>query len=329
MTRMGTFRPALALPALLLAGSAAVFGADATCSTTTGAPPIQTKAPVTVRPVCYQGRLLSFDQDGVTRYACLNLPRGARQRSGGTRWPLLVYLHGSLTTPDSLYTLGKSLFDLHDTYPLSGDPGVQGFLLLSPEGRIATPYASDTFETGTGFHWDEWYRDASQNLDAQAIDHFLDAAVATGLVDERRIYVFGWSNGAYMAALYGNWRGDRIAAIGQYAGADPWSREPCPVAVQATRRVPIVLLRNLCDAAVSCSTTSAWIATLSGLSWPYQSYNLGLTGRIVSAHRSCAASCSEIQGIYEHVRWPNANALGTLLGFLRKHPLPAGSGSSF
>ncbi len=73
------------LPALLLAGSAA-FGADATCSTTTGAPPIQTKA---------------------------------------------------------------------------------------PEGRIATPYASDTFETGTGFHWDEWYRDASQNLDAQAIDHFL------------------------------------------------------------------------------------------------------------------------------------------------------------
>jgi poly(3-hydroxybutyrate) depolymerase len=323
-----------ALPALLLAAGGAVLGvnaahaasiADATCSTTTGAPPIQTVAPVTVRPLCVQGQTLTFDQDGVTRYACLNLPQAARQRPGGHKWPLLVYLHGSLTTPDSLYTLDKNLFDLHDTYPLSGDPSVQGFLLLSPEGRIATPYAADTFETGTGFHWDEWYRDATQNLDALAIDHFLDAAVATGRVDASRIYLFGWSNGAYMAALYGNWRSDRIAAIGQYAGADPWSRQPCPVADQVTRQVPLVLLRNLCDAAVTCSTTSSWIDTLDGLDWPFQPYNLGLQGRIVSPHQSCDASCTELQGIYEHVRWPNRTALQSMLDFLRKHPLPAGS----
>ena len=316
-------RTALAL-ALLLAGSGDAFAAEATCSTATGAPPFQTVAPVTLRPLCVQGETLTFDQDGVTRYACLNLPPGARSPQGHRRWPLLVYLHGSLTTPDSLYTLGRNLFALHDAYPLS-DSGVPGFLLLSPEGRIATPFTSDTFETGTGFHWDEWYRDAAQNLDALAIDHFIAAVVATGRVDPRRIYVFGWSNGAYMAALYGNWRSDRIAAIGQYAGADPWSRDPCPVAVQATRQVPVFLLRNLCDAAVSCSTTSDWIESLDSLDWPFQYHNLSLLGRIVSNRLSCDAHCTEAQGIFEHVRWPNRNALQTMLDFLRQHPLPHGS----
>lgn len=58
--------------------------------------------------------------------------------------------------------------------------------------------------------WDEWYRNPTDNLDALAIDHFLDEVVARGLVDTDRIYVFGWSNGAYMAALYGMWRANRI-----------------------------------------------------------------------------------------------------------------------
>ena len=48
-----------------------------------------------------------------------------------------------------------------------------------------------------------------------------DEVVARGLVDTQRIYVFGWSNGAYMAALYGMWRANRIAAIAQYACSTP------------------------------------------------------------------------------------------------------------
>jgi len=71
-----------------------------------------------------------------------------------------------------------------------------------------------------------------------------------GLVDPDRIYVFGWSNGAYMSELYGMWRSDWIAAIGQYAGANPWSRTPCPVPIPEGRKVPLVLLRNLCDALI-------------------------------------------------------------------------------
>lgn len=295
-----------------------------TCSAN-GAPPIRTVQPVTERPFCFHGRVLSFDQNGITRYACLNLPQQAEENqewSDGYKWPLFIYLHGSLTTPDSLYLFGADLFDLHDTFQLSGDRGVRGFFLLSPEGRRATPWASDGPETGTGFHWDEWYRNPSDNLDALAIDHFVDEAIATGRVDTSRIYVFGWSNGAYMAALYGVWRSDRIAAIGQYAGADPWSRSPCPVPLQQTRQVPLVLLRNLCDELVPCETTNAWIDTLTQQRWPFKYYSLGLIGKLVAANSECDRLCSREKGLFEHIRWPRKQALEQMLNFLQQHTLP-------
>ncbi len=236
--------------------SSTTAAASYVCSTD-GTPPMPTTTPVTIKPYCEHGRILSFEQEGITRYACFDSPAQAAQAQKATkRWPLFIYLHGSRATPDSIYTLGKDLFHLHDDYPLSDDPNVRGFFLLSPEGRRATPWES---VTGTGFHWDEWYRNPSKNLDVLAIDHFVDEVVSMGQVDPRRIYVFGWSNGAYMAALYGIWRSSRVAAIGQYAGADPWSRTPCPVLLRYERQVPLVLLRNLCDALVPCATTSDWI----------------------------------------------------------------------
>lgn len=281
---------------------------------------MQTVAPVTVEPYCERGRVLSFEQAGVTRYACFNPPRQAEEgQNASRRWPLLIYLHGSRATPDSVYTLGKGLFRLRDDYPLSDDPDTRGFFLLSPEGRRATPWESIT---GTGFHWDEWHRNAASNLDAQAIDHFVDEVTATGQVDPRRIYVFGWSNGAYMAALYGVWRSQRIAAIAQYAGADPWSRSPCPVPMRYDRQTPLVLLRNLCDALVPCAATGAWIDTLTAQNWPFEYHNLGLLGHITAADANCTQRCGKIRGIFEHVRFPRKDALEAMLRFLKAHPLP-------
>jgi poly(3-hydroxybutyrate) depolymerase len=276
-----------------------------------------TVSPVTLRPICYQGKLLSFEQEGVTRYACLNTPRQARGQAAGKKWPLLIYLHGSRTTPDSLYVEGRTLFDLHSGYLLSGNPETRGFFILSPEGRRAAPAVSIT---GTGFHWDTWYRNSSENLDALAIDHFLDEVVATGLIDTDRIYVYGWSNGAYMAALYGVWRHERIAAIGQYAGANSWTQAPCPGTLP-DQEVPLFLMRNLCDAAVKCSTTSSWIETLDAADWPFEYRNIGLTGSVVNANRQCAKNCSIERGIFEHIRWPDKNAFLEMLGFLREHTL--------
>jgi poly(3-hydroxybutyrate) depolymerase len=289
-----------------------------------GAPPIRTVKPVTTKVTCHGGRLLSLKQNGVERYACLNLPSQAMQarQPSGRKWPLVIYLHASLTTPESLYKAGKELFALHDTFSLSNDESVTGFILLAPEGRRAKAWPAAKGATETGIRWDEWYRDAETNLDAAAIDHFLDTAIATNRVDTRRIYVFGWSNGGFMAALYGVWRGGRIAAIGQYAAASPWARPPCPLPLPAKPQVPLILFRNLCDQVAPCAETGQWIAELQSVGWPFDSFNLFDDGSEAPASQGCATNCSVVQGVKDHIRWPKGSILAErLLPFFKQHPL--------
>ncbi|HYI12822.1 MAG TPA: PHB depolymerase family esterase [Thermoanaerobaculia bacterium] len=322
------FRLRLLVVAATAVVSAAGYARQETgppCSAT-GAPPMETVPPVTQKPKCKDGRLLKYSQEGVERYACLNLPPQAKVRRpvAGRKWPLVIYLHASLTDPGSLYKEGKSLFELHRTYALSDDPAVTGFIILAPEGRRAKAWQSPgSGAKQTGIRWDEWYRDPARNLDAAAIDHFLDEAIAAGLVDTNRIYVFGWSNGSFMAALYGVWRGDRIAAIGQYAGANPWARPPCPIQLPAGPQVPLLLMRNLCDAVVPCSTTNEWIGDLAAARWPFQSYNLFDSGAEAPASQPCATQCSTVQGVHDHIRWPHKSVLeNRLLPFFKQHTLP-------
>ncbi len=306
-----------ALASLFVSLAAAAADISAPACTATGTPPIQTVEPVTERPSCKDGKVLSFDQAGVTRYACLNLGDGA------AKLPMIVYLHGSLTTPDSLYLAGRDLFALSRDYPLSTHPGIKGFILLSPEGRRAQPWEGEGAHTGTGFHWDEWQRDPATNLDVQAIDHFIDEVVATGAVDEKQIYVFGWSNGANMAVLYGAWRSERIAAVAQYAGTDPWQRPPCPVDMPSGRRVPLTLMRNMCDALAQCPATSSWSSTLEGLNWPFQRVDLALRGRKTAPTTQCVQSCGKARGLYEHIRWPQKEVLADdMLAFFKANALP-------
>ncbi|GLQ94356.1 PHB depolymerase family esterase [Dyella acidisoli] len=302
------------------ANAADTVASQLTCSAT-GTPPMETVEPVTERPTCKDGQVLSFDQNGVIRYACFNPPLHAT--SSKSKWPLIVYLHGSMTTPDSLYRDGRSLFELSRDYSLSKHAGTKGFILLAPEGRRAKAWASDGPHTGTGFHWDEWQRDPTKNLDVQAIDHFIDQVVATGLVDAKQIYVFGWSNGADMAVLYGAWRSDRIAAVGQYAGTDPWQRTPCPVNMPQGRQVPLTLLRNMCDALATCSETTSWSSTLEQQNWPLRRVNLTLDGKEDGPNAQCAQVCEKPRGLYEHIRWPQKAVLADeMLEFFKQHPLP-------
>jgi predicted esterase len=195
--------------------------------------------------------------------------------------------------------------------------------VLSPMGLRDRPAGA---LSGTGFHWDEWYRNPTANLDALAIDHFLDEVVARGLVDTNRIYVFGWSNGAYMAALYGMWRANRIAAIAQYAGGNPWTRLPCPVPMTWTRRVPIALMRNLCDALVPYSATQEWIEALQAQDWPFEYQSLDLHGAATAPDAAPPERSNKLRGLYEHVRWPDRAVFEKALAFLGRHPLPPSGG---
>ena len=224
---------------------------------------------------CLGGTMMASwsDPDGTPRQACLYEPASA---SPAAPLPLIVYLHPSLFTADTL-KFATNILDYQSTADVSGDPARPGFIVVAPEGWATTHFYPQPDDQGTG--WDNWYRQLDksggdvvvgdvtypQNVDAATIDHFIDEEVATGKVDTRRIYVTGWSNGAAMGFLYGLNR-RRIAAAAVYTGPDPFEafNDPCPQEPVghaarsdaelrlSNRRLPIYHVHNACDIAGIC-----------------------------------------------------------------------------
>ena len=222
-------------------------------------------------PVCFSGRVLGpwKDSDGTDRYACIYEPE---QHSRDNPLPLLVFLHGSVATADSVKATG--LVGEIDKADLGGKK--PGFILLAPEGRYASHYYPGVDSNAMG--WDNWYRQLSpsgdvtvagttykENVDAAAVDHFIQDEIATGEVDPARIYLTGWSNGAAMALLYALNR-QSIAAAAVYSAPDPFGafNDPCPqtpvpraptsnAQVQIFNpRIALMHVRNSCDIGGIC-----------------------------------------------------------------------------
>jgi hypothetical protein len=187
------------------------------------APLCRTTAPG--RPFFDDGPPLSWvDPSGVARYACRFGPRGA---AAGSPRPLLVFLHGGGGSADGVYD-ATSLRAKAEGDDLAPTTGRGGFHLHSVQGRnlhYPTGAARD------GRHHDFYFRDLrspSSNPDVAHLDRLIDALVAEGEVDRRRIYLAGWSNGAFFAQMYGIARhasptpgGQRVAAVVAF-GADPF-----------------------------------------------------------------------------------------------------------
>jgi poly(3-hydroxybutyrate) depolymerase len=291
------------------------------------------------------------DPDGNTRTACLYEPASA---SAASPLPLIVYLHPSLFTADTIPT-ATNLLDFQNTADVSGDPARPGFIIVAPEGRSTQHFYPSPDDTGTG--WDNWYRQIDKrgrdvtagdttyplNVDVATIDHFIDAEVATGKVDTRRIYVTGWSNGAAMGFLYGLNR-PGIAAAAVYTGPDPFEafNDPCPQTPVSRRartngeirlsnkRLPVYHVHNACDIAGICPNGELLLSQLLNI-------HVRFTDLIIADDETpvtmCDAACGTnpdadvnfadnpegyTRGSQNHTRWPKSHTQG-MLDFFRAH----------
>lgn len=299
-------------------------------------------------PICFGGRAVGpwTDPDGAARYACLY---GPEDRQGPL--PLVVFLHGSIATADSVKLTG--LPALADTTDLGG--AKPGFILLAPEGRYAKHFYPRPDANALG--WDNWYRQLNpsgdvtvsgavykENADAAAIDHFVHELVAAGGVDTRRIYVMGWSNGAAMAILYALNR-PWIASAAIYSAPNPFGalNDPCPQTpvdftpsgnseVQVLNpRVPIMHVRNSCDIGGICPNGNVLASQLRALKADFDDAVVDASGmRVHACDDSCGTSpmadgsvgtSGEFRGFVHHVRWPSSEWTQRMLVFLREHPM--------
>jgi len=302
-------------------------------------------------PVCRGGKVLGpwKDAGGDERRACLYKPDSAARRSP---LPLVVFLHGSLATADSVSYTG--LIDLIDKADLGGKQ--PGFILLAPEGRYTSHFYPGLDANALG--WDNWYRQLSpsgevtiggtayqENVDAGAIDHFISELQAKGIVDSRRIYLMGWSNGAAMAMLYALNR-PQVAAAAVYSAPDPFAalfdvcpQTPAAVAPSgdgqlrvANPRVPLMHVRNDCDIGGICPNASRFASRMRAMGGSIEDVILDPSGTSVT---SCDEACgtdemadgqvsrrAAFRGFVHHIRWPVARNKD-MLDFLKQHPLGA------
>jgi poly(3-hydroxybutyrate) depolymerase len=291
---------------------------------------------------CSGGTMMApwSDADGTERHACLYEPASA---SPAAPLPLIVYIHPSLFTADTL-SVATNILDYQNTAILNGDPARPGFIVVAPEGRATKHFYPQPDDQGTG--WDNWYRQLDrhggdvvvngvtypQNVDAATIDHFIDEEVATGKVDTRRIYVTGWSNGSAMGFLYGLNR-RRIAAAAVYTGPNPFRafNDPCPqqpVRHRArsnaeirisNRRLPIYHVHNACDIAGICPNGELLLAQLLGIRIRFTDVIIDASQQLVS---TCDPGCGTnpdadmsptpenyrgfTEGTQNHTRWPTS-----------------------
>jgi polyhydroxybutyrate depolymerase len=114
----------------------------------------------------------------------------------GTSYPLVYVLHGH------------------------GGNGAQARSALDLEG-VAAGHAFFLYPDGIGGGWD-LDTPAARNGDVALFDATLAATQKSYCIDPRRVFVAGFSNGAYMANQLACRRGDRIRAIASHSGGGPY-----------------------------------------------------------------------------------------------------------
>jgi poly(3-hydroxybutyrate) depolymerase len=262
--------------------------------------PVSSKQRPLGRPGCRAARILEWrDRRGDPRYACLFEPVKLSEHAPV---PLLVFFHGELDTPKAV-GLKTHLRERGQSFELAGDPAHAGFVLLAPQGR----------KLGGRLTFDS-ERVSADNVDAQAVDHFVEQVRAEGMIDPARVYLVGDSLGGRMAALYAMLRPDLVAALVTYgteASGIEWTCEPSPP--------PALIVYRACDGVLPCDRVEQWIAAREEHGAPTVGLRLD-EGRKVEPACISARRCQGQRSQANHNRWPKERETD-MLEFLSRYSL--------
>ena len=182
----------------------------------------------------------------------------------GSPVPLVVDLHG--------YQSGSSLHTTLTALDAVADEA--GFVLVTPQGTSDQPF---------------WNAVPHADLpdDVAFVEAVIDDVAAMVCIDPARVYVDGFSNGAFLASLVACRSADRVAAVATVAGL------LLPEDCEPSRAVPILAIHGTADRYVSISGPPN--PALAELTWNEQSRR-AFDGLAFADVRDSASGWAALQG---------------------------------
>lgn len=177
-------------------------------------------------------RSISINAGGQTRTVVLHVPSGVATQ----KLPLILALHGNGDQAQNF--MQTSTLSARTDAIVAAPQGIQRDVSV---GGAAAPNVA----------WDAYNSGAGANIDVALLDTLRAELGKSGSVDPARVYVFGYSQGGYMAFRYAKEASSDLACAAVVAAADPGGT---PKAF--ARKLPFVLQIGSGDYAIQNARSS-------------------------------------------------------------------------
>lgn len=177
--------------------------------------------------------------------------------------PLVIALHGNGDTSQGFVTVTTPLEELAES---------DAFVLAAPQGVAQTiTIGNQTIAVS----WDAYRSAAQGNIDLPLLDAIRSELAATGSIDEKKVFTFGYSQGGYLSFRYGMDAAAEMSCAAVIAAANPLGPQ---LTAAAARKIPVALQIGTNDGAISQARATK--ADLEGKQFPLDYREIAGAGHV-------------------------------------------------
>ena len=170
----------------------------------------------------------------------------------GHELPLVIALHGDGDTSANFVS---------GTTTLQAKSDADGFVLAAPQGITRDVVVGA--QTVPSVDWDP-YNDTPTNIDLPLLDMIRTQLVATGSIDPKNIFVYGYSQGGFMSFRYGMVASATLSCAAVLAAGDPYGGGNPTEVTGAARKIPVSIQIGTADSLLSTAQAAKSLLTSNG-----------------------------------------------------------------
>lgn len=189
---------------------------------------------------------------GQQRSVLVVVPAAVAQK----KLPLVIALHGNGDTSAGFVTATTSLESL---------AAQRGFVLAAPQGITQTVTVGA--QTVPNVDWDAYRTVAAGNIDLPLVDAIRAELVASGSVDTKRVFTYGYSQGGYLSFRYAMETSASVSCGAVLAAASPLGSQ---LVASAARKVPVAMQIGTNDYAISAARATKQALEQGGFPLDYR-----------------------------------------------------------